>query len=515
MAKTDGTNVAGSNGGKVIVVEAGQEIDLSISSLDGYQLTQDGNDLILSSADGETIRLEGFLSQALSPAPANLVVGGEVIEALAVIDLLENYDAAAVEPAAGPAGGATGGGAGFGAYGDDGIGEGLGIGDLLDPTELEFNLLADDEFVNPLAEAPDLLLNEIGLGNVDSTDLSERFGEDVSEAIQEFLNHGYNPTFTEGGGPGFDMNYIELRNATGSSQNTAGDPDIGFTDITIQGEDGQVSFTLPDVTIVSGGQLVLFQAVETDGGDPFTFYVLYDAAGNITGSGSAGPVGFWPVGEDTTHELGVVLTFDDSQGNISEVDTFFANGGFIPEGEWTPVPGITFFDTLGGTVFGDSATFNGQIATQSYVSERLLDAYGPISLETLVACSPIKTFGAYFRESGPAANKWIATEPNNIFARVDNADTDTAADWTTGLTDTIGEANNFTEGKSIGDPNPQDPYNDDMDPGQPDGPTPVLPGETEDNNGQNVIIVGENDPAFTEGDGTVFGGRAQDWKSVV
>ncbi len=65
MAKTDGTNVAGSNNAKVIVVEGGQQIDLSINSLAGYNVAQDGSDVILTNADGESIRLEGFLSYAL------------------------------------------------------------------------------------------------------------------------------------------------------------------------------------------------------------------------------------------------------------------------------------------------------------------------------------------------------------------------------------------------------------------------------------------------------------------
>ncbi|WP_025898056.1 hypothetical protein [Sneathiella glossodoripedis] len=55
-----------------------------------------------------------------------------MISAEEVTGLVENFDPGQVAPAAGPGAGANGGGANFSAYGDDGIGEGIGISGLLD-----------------------------------------------------------------------------------------------------------------------------------------------------------------------------------------------------------------------------------------------------------------------------------------------------------------------------------------------------------------------------------------------
>ncbi|MBO6826731.1 MAG: hypothetical protein JJ879_11065, partial [Sneathiella sp.] len=511
MAKTENGIVSGSASGTVVEVEGGQNIALDVTSPDLVVFSQDGSDLIITEiADGDRIVLEGFFSQAGTELPPQLTLAdGSVISAADVTGLVEGFDPGAVAPAAGPGAGGTGGGANFAAYNDDGIGDGIGIDGLLDPTALGFPADEEPDFAVALPGQPELLLNEIGLGVTllddyypGNSDISVRLVEGPS-LVSKMLDFG-SPAledFLEFGGEGA-VDFIELRNNTGSTQNTEGNgPSTvgeGVTTLSIIGPDGApVSFDLPSLSIPSGGQLVVMQATQEgeETTEIQTIYMIFNADGDIVTAGGLAGVGDWPMGADTTEPLGVLLTWALGS-DVSQIDTFLANGAqFVPaslNSSWVPVPeGGAELD-----IFGDSNTFNGQIATQETVAPQVFDAYAPVTLDDMVAEGPLGE--DFFRD----------IDVNNIFARVDNFDSDTAGDWTTGLNHTIGLVNDTW------DPNPQD-NNDDMNPGQPEGPEPVvdpLGDEDIDNDGQNVIIVGENDAEFTnEETGVVYGGRAQDF----
>ncbi len=251
-----------------------------------------------------------------------------------------------------------------------------------------------------------------------------------------------------------------------------------------------VTVDLPTVDIPAGGRLVLMQA--SGEGGVQTVYVVFDINGTPVDGGTVADNDVWPVGADTAQPLGVLLSWA-LNGSVSEIDTFLANGAqFAPASlndGWLPNPD----PAVALDVFGDSGTFNGKVATQEVVAPGIFDVYSPISLADLVDCSPI------------AETFFLDIKPNNIFARVDNADTDTAADWTTGEVPTVGQNND------VDDYNPQDPYNDNMKPGQAFGNL-VGPDDETDSNGQNVIIAGVNDADFlNEETGAIEGGKAQDF----
>ncbi|WP_169543139.1 Ig-like domain-containing protein [Sneathiella aquimaris] len=530
MAKTENGAVTGSSSGTLVVVEAGQNVLLDIANADLVVFSQEGSNLVVTSiADGASIVLEGFFSQAGTDLPPQLTLSdGSVLTAADVTGLVEEFNPDLVAPAAGGpgAGGGTGGGASFGAYGDDGIGDGIGIAGLLDPTELGFG--GDDvieEFVSILPGQPDLLLNEIGLGAIRFGFLREK-PNDESE-IPTLQKSVYDDIEPEGdleltgkllalGNPEIDdfidfagrskVDFIELRNASDAPLSTAGNGGVnspdGVTSVSIIGPNGDpVTFDLPVIEVPANGKLVIMQASfegddEEDEGAVQTVYVVFDADGDPVSGGTVSDGGeAWPVGSDTSSGLGVLLSWAVN-GDVVELDTFLANGyRFEPESlnaGWLANPEVGG-DPVELDIFGDNGTFNGKILLQEVVAPGIFDAYAPISAEQLVECSPI------------AETFFLDIAGNNIFARVDNADTDTAEDWTTGQTHSIGENND------VSDPNPQDPYNDDMNPGQAEGPE-AAPGEETDNNGQNVIIVGVNDDDFTDGESDVVnGGRGQDF----
>jgi len=523
MAKTENGVVTGAAAGTVVDVQAGQNILLEVANADLVTFTQDGSNLVITSiADGTSVTLEGFFSQAQTALPPQLTLSdGSVITAADVTGLVEEFDPGLVAPAAGgpAAGGSTaGGGAGFEGYDDDGIGDGIDISGLLDPTELGFADDAIEEeigFIDTAAagegDAPDLQINEIGLsafrfaprydddgmygndstvqfarmafGPNDSDNINYELTYDLSEldnpAIDDFMNFA-----------GFaEVDFIELRNPTEEAQTTS-DGD-GSTAVSVMGPAGTpVTFDLPDVEIPAGGRLVIMQANQE--GSVQTVYVIFDMDGNPVDGGDLPGVGDWPMGENTSEQLGVLLSFSVG-GSVSEIDTFLANGAqFSPaslNAGWLADPE----GPVGLDVLGDNGTFNGKVATQEVVAPGIFNVYAPITVAQLVECSPL---GEKF---------FLPIEPNHIFARTDNADTDTAGDWTTGDTPTVGD-NNF-----IRDPNPQDPFNDDMNPEQDAGPG-AAPGEESDDNGQNVIVVGVNDDDFTNDEtGEIEGGRAQDF----
>lgn len=135
--------------GSIAVVDS-QNISLAIHTVDNAVFSQSGADLIISSTSGgETIRLENFFAVAAGDLPPLLsLADGSVLSAAEVTDLVENFDAAAIEPAAGgSSAGSTGGGAGFEANDVESIGEGLEVNDLLGATELEFDVASDVEVV--------------------------------------------------------------------------------------------------------------------------------------------------------------------------------------------------------------------------------------------------------------------------------------------------------------------------------------------------------------------------------
>jgi Ca2+-binding RTX toxin-like protein len=530
MAKTENGTVTGSSGGARVAVEAGQNVLLDIANADLVVFSQDGSNLVVTSiADGASIVLEGFFSQAGTDLPPQLTLSdGSVLTAADVTGLVEEFNPDLVAPAAGGpgAGGGTGGGASFGAYGDDGIGDGIGIAGLLDPTELGFG--GDDvieEFVSILPGQPDLLLNEIGLGAIRFGFLREKPNDE--NEIPTLQKSVYDDSEPEGdaeltgkllalGNPEIDnfidfagrskVDFIELRNASDAPLSTAGNGGVnspdGVTSVSIIGPNGDpVTFDLPVIEVPANGKLVIMQA-SFDGDDEEgegavqTVYVVFDEEGDpVSGGAVSDGDEAWPMGGDTSNGLGVLLSWAVN-GDVVELDTFLANGyRFEPESlnaGWLANPEVGG-DPVDLDIFGDNGTFNGKILLQEVVAPGIFDAYAPISAEQLVECSPI------------AETFFLDITGNNIFARVDNADTDTAEDWTTGQTHSIGENND------VGDPNPQDPYNDDMNPGQAEGPEAAT-GEETDNNGQNVIIVGVNDDDFTDGESDVVnGGRGQDF----
>ncbi|WP_169567657.1 Ig-like domain-containing protein [Sneathiella limimaris] len=514
MAKTENGIISASANGTVVEVEGGQNILLDVVNPDLVVFSQDGSDLVITNiADGAKIVLDGFFSQATTALPPQLTLAdGTVITAQEVTGLVENFDPDAVAPAAGGLPGA-GGGAGFGAYFDDGIGDGIGIDGLLDPTELGFGDDDIEEFIGEnlvfaeeLADQPEFALNEIGLGSFifdrdftpsdDSTDgpafAAALEGESLFDKLVA-LNNADVDSFLELAGEGA-VDFIELANNTDEEQSTGGNGgDVeGTTTISVIGPEGSpVSFDLPSLTVAAGGKVVVLQAEV--GGGVETLYLVFDADGNITDAGNLADVGDWPMGSNTSQPLGVLVTWS-IDGEVGQLDTFLANGAqFEPASlneNWQGIPAVA----AALDIFGDSDTFDGQISKQEDVSEKLFDEYAPVSLQQMVDEGPL---GADFFHN---------IDINNIFARVDNFDSDGAADWTTGQSHTIGLAN------SGSDMNPQDPYNDDMDPGQPAGPGAAA-GEDADSNGQNVILLGdgEDDSAFINDEGVVEGGRGQDF----
>ncbi|MEH6474916.1 MAG: DVUA0089 family protein, partial [Sneathiella sp.] len=445
MAKSENGIVTASTDGTVVIVEPGQNILLDVTSPDLVVFTQDGSDLIITSiADGSKIELEGFFSQAGSELPPQLTLSdGSVITAADVTGLVEAFDPGAVAPAAGGAAGGAGGGASFSAYEDDGIGEGIGIEGLLDPTALGFPADEPLEFAIALPGQPQFLLNEIGLG----TDLFGRGGdggesrfkeEEPSDLEQQMaaLGNASIDAFIEAAS-GEQVDFIELRNNTGSDQSTGGNGAStvgeGVTTISLIGPEGDpISFDLPDVTVPAGGHLLILQADPSDEADSdvSTLYLVFNADGDIIGGGPLGASGDWPLGNDTTEPIGVLVTWSLGGGSVAQLDTFLANGGeFEPlalNDNWVGLPE----DAAVLDIFGDSATFNGQISTQEVVSDPIFEAYAPVTLADMIAAGPL---GEDFFHDIPV---------NNIFGRVDNFDSDTAGDWTTGIAGSPGLVNN-------------------------------------------------------------------------
>ncbi|MBO6827140.1 MAG: hypothetical protein JJ879_13115, partial [Sneathiella sp.] len=153
MAKENNSkqNVSVETLSDTVSVEPGTNVQLPFASSAEVILTQDAGNLVVTPLGGDQqITLENFfISEEGSPA-SSIEFGetGTILTVEEIIANLEEFNPDAIAPAAGPAaGGATGGGAGFNRYNDDGIGDGIGIGDLLPPTELEFEVDTPPEFL--------------------------------------------------------------------------------------------------------------------------------------------------------------------------------------------------------------------------------------------------------------------------------------------------------------------------------------------------------------------------------
>lgn len=172
MAVSKSNVVATAAEGVIVEVEAGQNVQLDVVSADLVVFSQDASDLVVTSiADGSSVVLQGFFSQAGTELPPQLTLSdGTVLSAAEVTGLVEEFDPDLVVPAAGgPAAGAApnGGGAGFSSFDDDGIGDGIGISGLLDPTELAFSDELIDEEIGLL---PDGAGGDAADGSVNAVD---------------------------------------------------------------------------------------------------------------------------------------------------------------------------------------------------------------------------------------------------------------------------------------------------------------------------------------------------------
>ncbi|MBE7638249.1 hypothetical protein GUA87_15435, partial [Sneathiella sp. P13V-1] len=130
-----------SNSNSTVSVEAGAIVQLPYSGAEEVIFTQNAGNLVITPLGGDNqIVLENFFVREEGDAGSSIQFSenGTLLSVEEIIANLENFDPAAIAPAAGGAGGGDGGGASFDPYADDGIGDGIGIEDLLPPTDLEF-----------------------------------------------------------------------------------------------------------------------------------------------------------------------------------------------------------------------------------------------------------------------------------------------------------------------------------------------------------------------------------------
>ncbi|OUR77293.1 hypothetical protein A9Q83_11335 [Alphaproteobacteria bacterium 46_93_T64] len=486
----NGTNTA-ADVVQVVTPGPGDVISLPSSNITNFTFSQDGGSLLISDGNGYQVLVQDFLVFAGTDAAATIELqSGEVVPIEEIIGSIEGYDLSAVAPAAGGAGGGTGGGAEFSSYSDGGIGDGLGIDGLLEGTAFDSPLREQEETPETIAEEvillgdpTTLIINEISLGSYYS------YYEDMDDrsfsAQTDTPGQGYQE-FSQ-------ATIIELRNNTNEETSTAGTNENGATTLLIKGPEGEIiSINLPDVTIMPGGSLVIVNGEIYEGGskaDPTsTSYFLYDDDHEVIATGVIDEdAELWSVGDDTTEALAVAISWSNG-GPSTIVDAFLANGGTLGDSIDQQGWSTDLERTL--EVFGDSVTFNGQLASAMSVVPELFDAYSPISETELMPYTHSNT--------GPFSWKNV----NGVFSRVDNHDSDTAADWTTN-SDTSTGHNNWTE-----DHNPSDGY-DRTSPQQPFGPV-AAPDEDGDPNGQN-ILTRQNSDDFEQEDGSIDGGRGQDF----
>lgn len=197
---------------RVVVAIGEGDIARLPEGTDISQMRQNGTDLEFVQADGSVVVVPGGAVQGLT-----LFIGGVEIPAQTVAQLFATNG---IEAAAGPAaGGAEGSHGGFGWVDPTGIGDGIGFGDLLPPTELALGL--------PTLE------DEIGA-------LDTRIDHDVS--VLPPLGDSSNPT---GGAAGTFV--YESGLASGSKSGSGGDVATG-----------QIAFSAPDGvgSITLGGSVL-------------------------------------------------------------------------------------------------------------------------------------------------------------------------------------------------------------------------------------------------------------------
>ncbi|MCR9214448.1 MAG: VWA domain-containing protein [Proteobacteria bacterium] len=143
MAVSNDTENTGTNSevsAEVIVeVLPGALVRVPFESPQGVRFTQDaGNLLVTPTGGGEAILLQDFLTFGTTENPPKIeFADGQILEINQVTSLVENYSETDVSPASGDDFSA-GGGANFSEYVDQGIGDPIGIADLLPPTDLAF-----------------------------------------------------------------------------------------------------------------------------------------------------------------------------------------------------------------------------------------------------------------------------------------------------------------------------------------------------------------------------------------
>ncbi|OUR77846.1 hypothetical protein A9Q83_10060 [Alphaproteobacteria bacterium 46_93_T64] len=125
-----------------IDVVSGQKISLNVKTIDDVEFAEKGNDLLVKMPDEETsLYLKNFFLAAATEVPPMLTYSdGSVISAAEITGKIDDFDPSIIAPAAGGGSASSSGGAGFDAYADDGIGNGISTENLLEATELEFEL---------------------------------------------------------------------------------------------------------------------------------------------------------------------------------------------------------------------------------------------------------------------------------------------------------------------------------------------------------------------------------------
>ncbi|GAB4367138.1 MAG: hypothetical protein Kow00114_25600 [Kiloniellaceae bacterium] len=252
------------------------------------------------------------------------------------------------------------------------------------------------------------------------------------------------------------MNYVELFNDTGLAFTTGGH---GLEFLNPGG--AVVALALPDgLEVPPGGFLAVYQFADQPGPTANVFGQVFDAAGVLIDAFFLPAEAYWDLGADCSEPLAVNLV----QGAES-LDTFAANletadlAG-LTDPQWQPGPEAPAEFAL---LF---ETFNG-------------------------ASSPAATVFSRVFTGGAGSGAGL--------------DSDTAADWTTSLSETVGALNDVPGFPAPGpeDANPGDPWHDDLDPQQGNGE--ALAGQT--------VIVGGAGADLIEGFGGpdfLFGGAGND-----
>ena len=437
---------------QVVVPQAGATYLLNFAPQEVF-LRGEGADLMLVFGDGGEgagrIVFQNLAELAAGEDAPSFQIGGIEVSAALLMEQAEllagGEDAPAETAVEGE--GAPGGGAST--YSDN-LGDALELlaaQGVIDPTQLQFGLIATENFTGSesfLAAteegAPEvgiLVINEIGLGAA-TTGL---------------------PAPIEGDGPA--RNYVELFNDSSFAFTTEGHA------VQFLNPDGDVvTQLLPDGLVVPpGGFLVIYQTAGE--ADPNALLnvaaVVFDAGGALAGSIVLLDQANWNLGENTSEPLAVNLVA--GLGTLQEegLDTFAANLTFadlavLASPTWGEVP-VEFQPLF--------ETFNGLSTTLQNIFSRV------------------------FTDGDPASGAPL--------------DSDSAADWTANHSATDGALNDVENIVAPGpeDPNASDPQHDDTDPQQANaealaGQSVLFGGDGDD------LLEGFGGPDF------LFGGAGND-----